>query len=196
MDYNPFKKPISELSNLKPSKGRLLISEPFMSDPNFQRSVILITEYNNEGIMGFILNHPLPFKIEDVLEDFPKFAALLYEGGPVSGDQLFFIHNQGNKIEDSIEITDDVYWSGDISQLKGMIHNKEISPSDVKFFLGYSGWDKAQLDRELKSNSWFVQEANPSIVFDNDLDLWKKVVENSSKEISIMAKFPLDPKLN
>ena len=79
-------------NKLQPESGRFLISEPFLADPNFKRTVILLTEHGEEGSVGFVLNRPTKLTINNVLEDFPDFDAPLHVGGPVQQDTLHFIH--------------------------------------------------------------------------------------------------------
>ena len=67
---NPLDYTISKLNKLTPKKGRLLIAEPFMDDPFFKRSVVLLTNYDKEGVLGFILNKQLDLKVNDVIKDF------------------------------------------------------------------------------------------------------------------------------
>src|SRR4029077_16781585 len=96
----------------KPEKGKILISEPFLNDPNFKRTIILLAEHNEEGSIGFILNKPTNLKIKDTIEDFPEFDAIVYYGGPVQLNTLQFIHKAGDIIEGSLEIADGLFWGG------------------------------------------------------------------------------------
>ena len=89
------------MKKLKPKTGRLLISEPSMSDTNFQMSVLIITQHNQDETIGFILNQQTSFKINDLIDNFPKFDAKIYIGGPVEKNSLHFIHTLGNKIKNS-----------------------------------------------------------------------------------------------
>ena len=102
---NPLDYTITELNKLEPKKGRLLVAEPFMEDPNFKRSVILLTGYSQDGVFGFMLNKPIDLKINNLIKDFPTFNAPVYFGGPVQSDSLFYIHSQGEFIEESIKIS-------------------------------------------------------------------------------------------
>lgn len=196
MEFNPFKRKISELNTLKPQKGNLLIAEPFMQDFNFMRSVVLLVENNDDGAVGFILNKAEGMQLKDVIADFPDFDAPLYLGGPVEAQSLFFIHTKGDLINDSVKIKDGLFWNGNLEQVKAMIEQKLVEPNEIKFFLGYAGWDKKQLKEELDQNSWIIKASSPSIIFNKSKDLWKEVVADSPKEISVMANFPLDPALN
>jgi len=192
LDYN-----ISQLNTLQPKKGHLLIAEPFMEDPYFKRSVILLTGYGKDGVFGFILNKPLEIKINDVMKDFPEFDAPIYIGGPVDSDSLFYIHTQGEFIEGSIQISDKLYWSGNFNQLKKMIKNQEIFPSEIKFFIGYSGWDFNQLENEIKEDSWIISKIKSNVIADmNENELWKNTLQKMGPKFSILSNFPEDPKLN
>ncbi len=101
------------LSPISAATGHLLISEPFMMDSNFKRSVIILTEYSADGAMGFILNHQGEYMLGDVLPDVSYSEMPVYEGGPVAKNTLHFIHRCPEKIEGGIEIAGGVFWGGD-----------------------------------------------------------------------------------
>ncbi|TXB65889.1 YqgE/AlgH family protein [Vicingus serpentipes] len=197
MDINPFDYTISSLNKLKLKKGRLLLAEPFMVDPYFKRSVVLLTEYNKENCFGFILNQSLELTVNDVIADFPKFEAPVFMGGPVSPDNLFYIHSQGKYIQGSQKITDNLWWTGNFDQLKFMIQNNEIFPHEVKFFLGYSGWDYLQLNNEVKHESWIITDANDLTIKDlNNKQLWQTTLKKMGNKHALLSNFPVDPSLN
>ncbi len=197
MDLNPLDYTVTELNKLKPQKGRLLIAEPFMEDPYFKRSVVLLTEYKKNNCFGFILNRPLDITVNDVLIDFPEFSAQVYMGGPVDPDNLFYIHTQGKFIEGSEQISDQLYWAGNFNQLKDMIANNEIFPHEIKFFLGYSGWDFQQLNNEIKHESWIISDANELTMSDlNNPQLWQNTLQNMGNKHALLSHFPEHPNLN
>lgn len=182
---------------LKPSQGMLLLAEPFMESPEFKRAVILLTEHNQKGSMGFIINRKLTVSPTQAIDDFPDFDGTLYYGGPVSSDQLFYLHSLGSLLEGSIEILPGVFMGGNYETLKTLINNRQISPSQIRFFAGYSGWSANQLTKELKENSWIVVPAQSQQVFSEDKEnLWKGVLHNMGGKYSMIAEFPEDPTLN
>ena len=79
-------------NKLVPKKGRLLASEPYLPDPNFERTIILLTEHNEDGSVGFVLNKPSESIINEVVEEIKGFQSKIYIGGPVQQDTLHFIH--------------------------------------------------------------------------------------------------------
>jgi putative transcriptional regulator len=197
MDINPFDYTISSLNKLKLKKGRLLVAEPFMVDPYFKRAVVLLTEYNKESCLGFILNQSLDLTVNDIIVDFPKFEAPVFMGGPVSTDNLFYIHTQGKYIESSQQITDNLWWAGNFDQLKSMVQNNQIFPHEVMFFLGYSGWDYTQLNNELKHESWIIADANDLTIKDLDNQhLWQTTLKKMGDKYALLSNFPADPSLN
>ncbi len=194
---NPLDYTITQLNKLKPKKGRLLIAEPFMDDPYFKRSVVLLTEHCEEGSFGFMLNKPLELKINDTMEDFPPFDAPIFMGGPVQSDSLFYIHTQGKFIEGSMKICDNIYWSGNFEQLKQLIKDQQIFPHEIKFFIGYSGWDYQQLMNEIEEESWIISDINSNNISKlNDVDLWKNTLQKMGSKFSLLSNFPEDPSLN
>lgn len=194
---NPLDYTITELNKLEPKTGRLLIAEPFMDDPYFKRAVVLLTGYSKEGSFGFILNKKINLKVNDLIKDFPLFDSEVFMGGPVQTDNLFYLHTQGEHIDESIKISENLYWSGNFNQLKKMIENNEIFPNEIKFFIGYSGWDYKQLLDEIKEESWIISELKSDKINPlNDKNLWKKTLKSMGHKFSILANFPEDPSHN
>ena len=180
-----------------PEQGKILLSEPFLGDRFFKRSVVLLGEHNDKGTIGFILNKPTNIKISEAIEDFPEFNAPIYFGGPVQPESLFYIHSLNGKLDGSKEICKGVFWGGDFDELKFLIETKQVSPFEVKFFIGYSGWEPTQLDQELKLNSWIISNAKKDYAFSNHpTDLWADILKNMGTQYAMMANFPEDPAFN
>jgi len=176
--------------------GKLLISAPFLTD-FFKRTVIYLTEHNEKGSVGFILNKPLNIKLNKTIDDFPEFDAPVILGGPVQTELVNFIHRCGNILEDSIFVDDNISWGGNFEQLKDLISNKTLNPEDFRFFLGYSGWGESQLDNEMKSNSWIVTEENTDFIFTVEFDnMWNRALKNLGGKYTILSTFPDDPTVN
>tara|TARA_B110000196_G_C20813696_1_gene505888 strand:- start:79 stop:642 length:564 start_codon:yes stop_codon:yes gene_type:complete len=178
------------------NKGKILLSQPLINDEFFHNSVVFISEYSNDGIVGFIVNKPLNFNLCDLIDSFPEFDTTIYYGGPVETDNLYFIHRVPEKITGSVHITKDLYWGGSFHQVKTLILNGELKQDEIRFFLGYSGWDKEQLDQEISSESWFVDETEESL-FDWDIEkLWKDRLKIQGKEFQLWDNAPKDIRLN
>ncbi|MGZ3750349.1 MAG: YqgE/AlgH family protein [Mucilaginibacter sp.] len=186
------------LSTISPDAGRLLISEPFMMDPNFKRSVILLTEYSEAGAMGFVLNHQSEYLLGDLLPDLPYSEMPVYMGGPVGNDTLHFIHRCPEKIEDGIEIAEGVFWGGDFETVKGLVSSYQLTENEIKFFAGYSGWTPGQLDDEITEDTWIVSDKfNPDIAFTRDeQNMWREVVISLGQRYAHIANFPENPEMN
>lgn len=184
-------------NNLKPSKGKILISEPFMGDYFFGRSVILLAEHNEEGSFGLIMNKPAPTPLNTVVKGLPDFDAPVYLGGPVQSDSLFFIHVLGDEIPESLEIMKGIYWGGNLETISEMILLKAIRPDQIRFFIGYSGWDANQLEGELKRNSWLVSKVNAqSLLQTNPNKMWDRFLQKMGTEYAHWRKLPIDPQMN
>lgn len=183
---------------LKPAKGLLLLAEPFMNNPEFGRAVILLTEYSPKGCMGFIIGRRLNISPGQALDDFPDFNGMLYYGGPVSSDQLFYLHTLGERLEGSLEIMPGVFMGGNFETLKAMIKTNKIKPSQIRFFAGYSGWEANQLTREMKENSWIVTPMREDYLFSEKehKNLWKEILRSMGGKYSMISEFPENPSLN
>jgi len=183
---------------LKPTQGMLLLAEPFMESPEFKRGVILLTEHSQKGSMGFVINRKLTIGPTQAIDDFPSFDDMLYYGGPVSSDQLFYLHTLGNQLEGSVEILPGVFLGGNYETLKAMLNTKQISPTQIRFYAGYAGWSTDQLSKELKENSWLVLPAQSHHIFEvkEKDNLWKNILHNLGGKYAMVAEFPEDPSLN
>jgi putative transcriptional regulator len=182
----------------KPKKGKLLIAEPSITgDVSFNRSVVLLAEHNDEGSVGFILNKPLEYDISDLITEI-KVPFKVFNGGPVEQDNLYFIHKVPDLIEGSIEISDGIYWGGDFEKTIELINNKTITEDDIRFFLGYSGWDSLQLDQELSSKSWVVvqNEYESNIIQKSASAFWKEKMVELGGDYLIWSNAPENPTLN
>lgn len=179
------------------SPGILLISDPFLKDPNFIRSVIFICDYRQEGAFGFVINKNYDREIGDLIEDAEGIRFPVYEGGPVQKDTLHFLHQCPDLIPGGLEVTDGIYWGGDFTEVLELLRQNRLSNTDIRFFLGYSGWDEGQLEGELKEKSWIAREATRKLVFTNDIPLlWKTALQELGGEYGQMIHYPIDPQLN
>lgn len=184
-------------NKLKPQKGRLLISEPFLPDPNFERTIILLCEHNDEGSFGFIMNRPADTRVGEVMEALGRFQEPILIGGPVQQDTLHYVHRCA-VLEDAIPVGDGIFWGGNFEQLTLLVETGQVTGADVKFFLGYSGWDGGQLEAELKADSWMVSESySPPFLFETPADqLWKKTLQKMGGRFSVYSNYPVDPRSN
>ena len=177
--------------------GNVLISEPFMNDFYFRRSVILIIDHNEEGSLGVIFNKRLTIPFNEIVQGFPEFKADVYLGGPVETDRIFFIHTIGEMIPDSYKISDGLYWSGNVNALKAMIKMDLIKPHEVRFYVGYAGWDGGQLRNELNANTWLVGKfSSKQLLTTIPGKMWKNFVKQMGKRYMLWDKFPVNPSEN
>jgi len=181
-----------------PKKGKLLIAEPALTgDVSFNRSVILLAEHNAEGSVGFILNKPLEYDITELVSDI-KVPFKVFNGGPVEQDNLYFIHKVPHLINDSIEISDGIFWGGDFENIVELLNNNIIGDKDIRFFLGYSGWSSFQLDKEVDSKSWVIvpNTYQSDLIQKSSTAFWKEEMMELGGEYLIWSNAPENPNLN
>jgi len=180
-----------------PEKGKILISEPFLPDTFFNRTVVYLADHTSEGSVGFILNKKLEIKVCDAISGFDNWKEYLSMGGPVAPDTLHYLHNMGELIPKSVWVDENIYWGGDIDYIRDMIRQGKITSSSIRFFLGYSGWSAGQLERELKENSWVIARIKNDIVLDSRIDnSWKRVLRSFTGKYRVWAEFPESPDMN
>jgi len=180
-----------------PEKGKILISEPFLPDTFFNRTIVYLADHNAEGSVGFILNKKLEIKVCDAISGFDGWKEYLSMGGPVAPDTLHYLHNLGDRIPKSVWVDENIYWGGDIDIIRGLISKGSLDTTQIRFFLGYSGWSAGQLERELKENSWVIAKVKTDIVLSNQVDnTWKKVLRGLKNKYRMWAEFPESPDMN
>ena len=187
-----------ETTHIVPARGKVLISEPFLCDHMFGRSVILLVDHTQDGTMGLVMNKPLPLFLNDLLseidcrEDIP-----IYKCGPISTDTLFYLHTLEN-IADSLPIANGFYLNGDFAAIKQFMAEGNSIKGKIRFFLGYSGWESGQLKQEIEENTWLVDKADiPSLMDEKaSKNLWKDALGKLGGKYEMWSRFPQIPTLN
>ncbi|MFZ0490280.1 MAG: YqgE/AlgH family protein [Salegentibacter sp.] len=182
---------------LKPTKGHLLVAEPsIIGDVAFNRSVVLLADHSEQGSVGFILNKVLDFTLKDLIPDLDE-NFKIYNGGPVEQDNLYFIHKIPDLIPESIEIANGIYWGGNFEAVQQLIEKKMINDKQIRFFLGYSGWDANQLAEELNSHSWIVTANEDNDIIERPYNsFWKDKMLQLGGEYVLWSNAPENPTYN
>jgi len=182
-------------NEIEPQRGLSLIAEPLTDDDYFGRSVVLLTEHNHEGSVGFVLNKKTNYQLSDLIEDLDS-DFTIYQGGPVEPNTLHYIHTLAH-IEHGIALENGLYWGGDFEQIKNQIKLGMINDKQIQFFMGYSGWSPDQLDHELKNNFWIVSaiDKNDILLKPND-QFWNETVKNLGDKFRIWLNVPENPNYN
>jgi putative transcriptional regulator len=180
------------------TSGRLLIAEPMLDDPNFDRSVVLVIEHSAEGALGLVLNRPSEIAVSDALPAWAELAtepAVLFVGGPVeerSGWCLARAHRP-DALDWFVPVVGDVGLVDLSEDPLGM--RDELS--HVRLYAGYSGWGAGQLDHELDLGGWFVVDADPDDPFqDEGAALWRRVLARQPGDLAALSLVPRDPSVN
>lgn len=175
----------------KVKAGSVLLSEPFLPDANFERTVILVAEHNKNGTVGFVLNKPSETLLGELLPD-TQSQQPIYIGGPVSNNTLHVLHNVESVGGEFI--VKNLFWGGDIDEL---LETKKATPW-MRFFAGYSGWMSGQLDTELKEGAWIVcDQVNLDVILNfDDQQMWRESVRGLGGRFKIYSNYPVDPRLN
>ena len=173
------------------------MSAPFLQDPYFTRSVILLCEFDAEGAFGFILNKYVDLNLGDLVNEMPDFEAMISLGGPVESENLYYVHTLGDKLSGSVPISGSLSVGGDFEALKTLIRTSQIEPDQIRFFVGYSGWGAGQLEDEMAQKSWYVSESDDLPVMESDLvDIWGATLSKMGGEFAKLANIPADPSMN
>jgi putative transcriptional regulator len=180
--------------------GKLLIAEPLLEDPNFERSVVLLIEHSEDGALGVVLNRPTDIDVSAVLDEWGQLAAdpgVLYLGGPVNQDSLVALGRRaagaGNGVDGWTQVFDD------LGAVDLHLEPTELAPglNGIRVFVGYSGWGPAQLEMELAQDAWVVVDAVVDDVFAADPEtMWRSVLARQGGKLARLANFPPHPSVN
>ena len=170
--------------------GSLLLAHPALEEPTFRHAVILMSEHNDEGAMGVVLNRPAGKRL-GALSGYFALGTLaqvpIFSGGPVQDRQLILVawetQAEGFRMH---------FW---IEPLKAEQFLQE--GMHMRAFLGYAGWTRGQLDNELKHNTWVIADIPPDLIESpQDEGLWRKVLGAKGDELRLLADEPDEPELN
>ncbi|MHC5201257.1 YqgE/AlgH family protein [Myroides sp. LJL119] len=185
--------------SLSLNKGDIILSLPSSNplDAPFSRTAILIADQNAEGSIGFILNKPMDITLNQLIPT-TSVNFTIYQGGPVEQDKIFCVHNKPDLIFHSQRISNELYWGGDYDQIFSLLDQGLLTKQDIRFFLGYTGWDCEQLKNELEDNYW-VKSQYPrlsQIFIDSSKDFWKLGLQSLGPSFKIWLNAPENPNLN
>jgi putative transcriptional regulator len=177
-------------------RGTLLIASPALVDPNFFRTVVLITEHNEEGAMGIVLNRPSDTMVGDVVPELADVAgdgAPVYVGGPVQPEALVLLAEFSDPSAAAWIVVADVGLASadvDLEELASVVRRGRV-------YAGYSGWAPGQLEAEMELDSWIVEPPLPAELFPDDSDsMWNAVLARKGGSYSLIARMPADPSMN
>lgn len=183
---------------ITPDKGTLIIAEPFLKDPAFMRTVVLLCRHvDAEGTFGFTINKNSEKTLNELIPGMEPFTLPVFDGGPVQVDTLHYMHEYPEFFPDAEKLVEGVYWGGDFELLKNLMWAGKIEENKIKFFLGYSGWSAGQLATEMLHKSWLTVQANQDLIMHTEpKEIWKKSLFTLGGEYKMLANFPTDPQLN
>jgi len=179
-------------------QGHLLVASPYLADPNFHRTVVLMIHHGEDAAFGVVLNRLAEKTVQDLWAEVASTPCVsqgrVNIGGPVSGP-LMAIHT--NRSLGELEVLPGVYFSAQREHLEKLVRKP---PSHLRLFIGHSGWAGGQLESELEQGSWLTLPATTELVFHDEVDLWKKVTQRVGREMLLsMLKIkhvPGDAELN
>ncbi len=181
---------------IKPAPGALLVAAANMLDPNFGRTVVLLCDHQQEGSFGLVLNQPLELHISDLLT-VHGWDSPVFRGGPVEEGTMHLLHSRGDLELGSQEILPGVFWGGEFTKLNELLTEGMVEPAECRFFLGYSGWGKGQLDNEIERDSWYLTPASAELIFCEDsANQWRATLKSMGPDYKIVSSFPDDPRFN
>jgi putative transcriptional regulator len=177
--------------------GRLLVAEPLLGDPNFERSVVLVIEHTPEGALGLVLNRPTDVLVAEALPDWRDLSSdppVLHVGGPVE-------ERSGWCLARALDPTIDGFVPvlGDLGLLDLSADPSAVAPvlTEVRLYAGYSGWGPHQLDDELAADAWFVVDAEPDDPFlVSGEALWRRILERQGGTLARLSRVPRDLSVN
>lgn len=178
---------------------RLLVAVPTMADPNFERTVVLVIEHDDEGAVGLVLNRPTEAGFDDALPGWALLAApprVAFVGGPVHQHEAVFGLASAERVEDSDA------WQPLVGRIGTVDLGNDPSAvradlESVRVFAGYSGWGPGQLEDELAQHGWYVVDALPDDLLTHDpATLWRRVLRRQGGELAVAANYPRDPAFN
>ncbi len=173
--------------------GKLLVASRRLADPHFAKTVVLLTHYDAKGVVGLILNRRTDVPLSRALEGLEVAKHLsdpVYLGGPVGTPEIFALLRSRAKVEGAQHIVGAVYQISTKTLFEQTISARP-DPSGFHVYLGYAGWTKDQLRKEVELGGWFIFQADAGTVFASDPDsLWSQMIQKT--ELNLAGSGPAD----
>jgi putative transcriptional regulator len=173
--------------------GQLLLAHPVLRDPNFRRTVVLLSGHDAQGAMGVVLNRPLGKQLGELNAEFavgPLAGVPLYAGGPVDHEHLIIVTWQWIPSEQAFQLTFGV----ELDRAVELIGRPGLT---MRAFLGYSGWGQGQLENEMKHDTWLVTPVEGDWLIKHDgVALWRRLIAHTEPDLKVLADAPDDPTVN
>jgi putative transcriptional regulator len=185
-----------DASDFASLRGQLLVAAPALLDPNFRRTVVLVTEHTEEGAMGVVLNRATPVSVSDAIPHLGPLAgdgALVHIGGPVQPEAVVALAELADP-----SLAAAIAFDG-VGYLRADAEPDELGEvvQRLRVFAGYAGWGAGQLESELEESAWIVEPAIADDVFSGDPGgLWGTVLRRKGGPFAILATMPPDPTMN
>jgi putative transcriptional regulator len=198
-------------------KGQILIAQPTLADPNFRCTVVLITEHDDSGAFGLVLNrvgsHSVAELWRTLTEANSSCSESTFVGGPVQPSSVFLLHTHEDLAEDEPAVVPGLFMGSSVDLLRSLIERREVETLEASFdpveaglridrefrvYFGYAGWGAGQLDREIFEGGWLLQPVSTDIVFDQKPEiLWQRVLSREERGLyRFFSLMPRDPEQN
>jgi len=176
-------------------EGRLLIASPSLLDPNFRRTVVLVTEHSDEGAAGLVLNRPSTAAVSDLVPELEPLVAYeepVWFGGPVQPNAVLVLGEFVDPRDAAVQLFGSLGFPAldEPEAVVGVTTRRRV-------FAGYAGWDAGQLEHELGREDWILEPADPDDAFTEEPDeLWSAVLRRKGGIYELVARIPEDPSVN
>jgi putative transcriptional regulator len=173
--------------------GQLLLAHPVLRDPNFRRTVVLLSGHDAQGAMGVVLNRPLGKQLGELNLSFatsPLAGVPLYAGGPVDRENLILVTWQWIPADQAFQLTFGV----EVERATELVGQPGLT---MRAFLGYSGWGQGQLENELRHETWITTPVEGDWLLKHDgISLWRQLIAHAEPDLRVLADAPDDPSVN
>ena len=178
-------------------RGKLLLAGPTLKDPNFDRTVVLITEHSDEGAMGLVLNRPSEAPVDEAVPDLSWVVEpedIVFLGGPVAPSGVIVLAEWSDPAPAVVLVDDDLgFVPGDVEDQDAL--TAAIRRAHV--YAGHAGWGPGQLEAELAEEGWIVETPRREELFSAEPEaLWSTVLRRMGREFALLSTMPPDPSLN
>ena len=180
--------------------GQLLVATPILVDPNFDHTVVLLLDHDENGALGVVLNRPSPVPVRTILPDWSETVHepdVIFQGGPVGTDSALAVaYLAGDGDREPVGFRR-VFGDTGIVDLDAPPELLASAIAGMRVFAGYAGWGGGQLESEIEEGSWLVVSSTRSDVFGASPErLWADVLRRQPGELAWMSTMPADPTLN